>query len=102
MTKVRNTLGAAALAILSLSGCAQPSMVEVRYPGPFAQKGQSGPPTVSTVEVDGASVTLAESTFTDGGKHVICRQYVKSIQRDMDQPEPKTTIDVGKSCDTSN
>lgn len=30
MTQVRNNLAAAALAILSLSGCARPSLVEVR------------------------------------------------------------------------
>ncbi len=85
-------------AILAMAGCTQHSMVEVRYPGPFAQQGQSGPTTFRAGEIDGAHFMLTENTFVKDGKRVTCQQYVDSVKRDIDQPEPKTTIDVAYEC----
>lgn len=95
--KTAITLAFATMVIL-VAGCTQHSLVEVRYPGPLAQESQSGARTFRTDEIDGAHVTLTESTFEKDGKRVICRQYVDSVKRDVDQPEPKTTIDVAYEC----
>jgi hypothetical protein len=102
VVKAGTALAAAVLAILSLAGCAQQSMIKVHYPGPFAQEGQSGPPTFRKEEIDGGYFNLAEYTITDGGKRVTCRQYVERVQRDFDQPEHKTTVEVGDTCNPSS
>lgn len=88
-------LAPAALCILSLTGCSHQS-VEVSGPGPQAIA--DGPPTFKKVDVDGITVNLAETRFTDGDTKVTCRQYVDSIKWNRDLPVPEAWIKMGRTC----
>lgn len=95
------TLIVATMAILLIAGCTQhPPFVEVRYsePPPVTRQGLSGKPILRTGEIDGAHFVLIESTFVKDGKRVTCEQFVDRVERDLEQPEPKTTINVAYEC----
>lgn len=87
--KFRITLTASALALLSLAGCASPS---VTYLSPVAMR---------TVDASGEKITLVDSSFSDGKNSVSCQQHIANVSNTPPvQGTSTTTVHLYNECTT--